>query len=113
MWRGRLLEILGLGLIVTAFMHFTGSMTGWVDAVAGCSIALIGTSLWNRYPWPALWANLAGLIVLVAALIPSYHTPATNVWVVTIVGVITWIVGLRIVAQESGGPWRLKNRPVY
>ncbi len=113
MWRGRLLEVLGLGLIVTAFMNFTGSTTGWIDAVAGCLIALAGTSLWRSTPRPALVANVTGLCILMAAMIPPFRSHSYNIWIATCLGLTTWVVGWHIVAAESGGPWRLKDRPVY
>ncbi len=113
MWRGKLLEVLGLGLILTAFIHLTGSTTGWVGAVAGCLIVLVGTSLWHSIPRPATVANVAGLCLVVTALIPAFRIHGNNLWVAAIAGVITWAMGWRIVTEESGGPWRLKDRPMY
>ena len=113
MWKGHLLELLGLGLIVTAFLHYENSTTAWIDAAAGGLIALIGTSLWHQTPRRGLVANILGVVLLVMALIPQLHIHEANIWIGSIGGIIAWSLGRRVVASESGGPWRLKDRPIY
>lgn len=113
MWKGHLLELLGLGLIVTAFLHYDSSTTAWIDAAAGGLIALVGTLLWHYSPRRGLTANILGVALLVIALIPVCRGHSCNMWIAGIAGVIAWSLGRRVVASESGGPWRLKDRPVY
>lgn len=113
MLQGRILEILGLGLIVTAFMHNDGPTTTLVNAVAGGVIALMGVFLWKEKPKPAQLTNLFGLLLLVVAFLPPLRSHAYNIWIAGCCGFGAWFVGWRVVASEKGGPWRLKDRPIY
>jgi len=113
MWKGHLLEILGLGLIVTAFTHYGNATTAWVNVVGGGVIALIGTSLWNSAGRRGFITNILGLTVMAAACIPPLTSHSRNIWLAAIAGGISWIIGHGVVASESGGPWRLKDRPIH
>lgn len=113
MWKGRALEFLGLALIVTAFMHNDGSTTTLVNAVCGGAIALVGTSLWRDKQRHALVANVMGLFLIVAAFLPPLGIHAYNIWIAGCCGLVAWFVGWRVVASESGGPWRLMDRPTF
>lgn len=113
MWKGHLLELVGLGLIVTAFMHHDSSTTAWVYAGSGGLIAVVGSSLWHRTPRRGLVANILGVALMVMALIPPLRSHACAIWIAPIAGVVAWSLGRKVVASESGGPWRLKDRPIY
>jgi arginine exporter protein ArgO len=113
MWKGHILEILGLGLVVTAFLHYDPSTTAWINVAAGAVIAVLGTSLWHTASRRGLTANILGLALLLAALIPPLRIHHVNTWIAGLVGVMAWMLGRRVVASESGGPWRLKDRPIY
>ncbi len=113
MWKGHILEILGLGLIVTAFLRYDPSTTAWINVAGGAVIAVLGTSLWHTASRRGLAANVLGLTLLVTALIPPLRSHGINIWIAGLGGVMAWMLGRRVVASESGGPWRLKDRPVY
>lgn len=113
MLKGNLLEILGLGLIVTAFLHLESSTTAWLNVGAGVLIAAIGTSLWPSASRLGIVANLVGVALMVAALIPLLRVHGVNTWIAGIAGALAWGVGHKVAVSESGGPWRLKDRPLY
>ncbi len=113
MLKGNLLEILGLGLIVTAVMHLESSTTAWLNVGAGVLIAAIGTSLWNSASRLGMAANIVGVALMVVALIPLLRVHGFNIWIAGVAGVMAWGVGHQVAASESGGPWRLKDRPLY
>lgn len=113
MWRARLLEILGLWLMVTAFVHHSLDTTMWINIYTGGAVAIIGASLRHSSPWQGLTAGIFGLLLLFTAFLPFFRIHQVNSWVDGVGGFLVWFCGWRIVARESGGPWRLKDRPVY
>jgi hypothetical protein len=113
MWRGRVLEILGIWLIITGFMHHSVDTTAWINIITGGVVTIFGASLRNSKPWQGLTAAILGLLLLFMALVPSFRTHHINIWIDGIVGLLVWFCGWRIVSSELGGPWRLKDGPVY
>ena len=113
MWRGRMLQILGLMLIVTAFGHYREISTSLINATTGLTIALIGSTYWPQVQRRAIFVNALGLTLLLLALIPPLQAHATNHWLAGCGGAVVLFTGWRITISESGGPWRLKDRPVF
>jgi cell division protein FtsW (lipid II flippase) len=113
MWKGRVLELIGLWLMVTALMHHSPDSTAWINIFTGGVVAIFGASLLHSKAWQGLTAVVAGAFLFFLAFVPSFRAHNINLWVDSVVGIVVWFCGWRIVASEIGGPWRLKDGPVY
>jgi len=113
MWQGRLLEVLGIWLVVAAFGHFGSGTNGWINIGTGIVVGLLGLLLRKIQPRLGPTAAVLGLVLMALALVPSLMVQFRQVWIDGLAGFAIWFLGWRVVASESGGPWRLKDRPVY
>jgi len=113
MWRGRILEIIGLWLIFNAFMQRTPETTALVNMCTGGMVAILGVSLRHVNAWHGLTVGIAGALLIVMAFVSPFTVHYINLWGDLIAGILVWLCGKRIVSSEIGGPWRLKDGPVY
>lgn len=63
--------ILGLWMIVTPFLAFSGVGYFWNDLIIGIVVAVIGLSFVRPRPWQAWVSILAGLWLAVVAFVPA------------------------------------------
>jgi len=113
MWKGRSLQMLGLWLIITAFVHHSQQTTAWINIITGSVVAGIGAHLRQSKRWQGLTGYVAGGLLILLAFVPSLTVHHVNVWIAGLAGLVIWFSGWRIVVTEHGGPWRLKDRPQY
>lgn len=112
MWKGRVLEFLGIWLIVAAFMHQGSDTTALINLVTGGAAVIVGASLKNSKPWQGVSTVIVGALLFFLAFVPSLRIHQTNLYIGGTGGLLVWFFGWRIVTSEKGGPWRLKDRPV-
>ena len=113
MWQGRLLELLGIWLIVAAFGHYGSGTNGWINIATGFVVAGLGLFLRKLRPRLGLTVSVLGLLLMVLAFVHPLMVQFRQVWVDGLAGLAVWFCGWRAVAGESGGPWRMKDRPVW
>jgi len=113
MWLGRLIEVLSLGLIVAAFGNFGSGNNVWNNLGVGLSVFGLGFLSRRLRPRLGKATALLGLALVVVAFVPPLMVQYRQVWVDGLAGLAIWFCGWRLVAGESGGPWRLKDRPVF
>lgn len=113
MWMGRLTQVLGIGLIVAAFGQYGSANNVWINLAAGIVVSGLGLLARRLRPKLGKVIALLGLVLVVVALVPPFMVQFRQVWIDGLAGLAVWICGWRLVAGESGGPWRLKDRPVF
>ncbi len=104
---------IGLWLIVASFMHHGSDTTALINMITGGVVAIVGASLRHSKPWQGVMTVFVGAVLFITAFLPSFRIHPINQWINGIGGFLVWFCGWRMVASEMGGPWRLKDGPVY
>jgi sulfite exporter TauE/SafE len=94
MWQGWVNGILGLWLIVTAFLGFGSSGNLWNDLIVGIIVAILGYSITKPKGWQGWIAFILGLwLIIVGLFIGGLRVGGGALWNNLIVGIIVAITG--------------------
>lgn len=93
--------ILGLWLVVSAFVGLGPQGLLWSDLVSGILIAIFGFTAARESTGSGVVAGILGLWAIVCAFIPGLRTGGAMVWNNVIVGAIVFIAGLTIHGQST------------
>jgi hypothetical protein len=110
---GRLLQIVGVGLVISAFAHFSVNTNSWVTLIGGVAIAFAGFGIRRFRPGLGVAILAVGAVLAVLAFVHPLMVQWRQIWVDGLAGVAAWLGGWWIVRSESRGPWHLGNRPSF
>jgi SPW repeat. len=94
------LGILGLWIILAAFLTLGTSGHLWNDVIVGALVAVVSLSVGERGAW-SWFAALVGVWLIVAGFIPALVTGAGLIWNNVIVGAIVATTGLALGSQKE------------
>ncbi len=93
MWQAWTTGILGLWLIVAAFLKLGPTGVLWDNLIVGIIVAIAGFAMVKVKSWQGWTAGILGLWLIVAAFIPSLRAYTPNLWDDLIVGILVAIAG--------------------
>jgi len=93
MWQAYVNGILGVWLIVAAFINFTPVVNLWDNLIVGIIVAIVGALMIGKKTWQGWTSLILGVWLIVAAFIPGLRVHAPNLWNDLIVGVLVAIAG--------------------
>ncbi len=103
MWKGWVNGILGLWLIIAAFLKFSATAVLWDNLIVGIIVGIIGILMIKEKPWQGWLGTIVGILLIIAAFIKSLQTGAGYLWTDLILGVLAAIAGFGALgkAKES------------
>lgn len=101
MWQGWVNGILGLWLIVAAFLNFSPKGNLWDNLIVGIIVAVLGFWIVKPKPWQGWLAGIVGILLIIAAFIPSLQVHSANLWVDLIAGILVAIAGFGAIGGSS------------
>ncbi|MFO7853505.1 MAG: SPW repeat domain-containing protein [Bacteroidota bacterium] len=93
MWQAWVNGILGLWLMVAAFLGFSPTVNLWNNLVVGLIVAIVGYTFVKQKPWQAWVCMVFGVWMIIAAFIPSLTSGQGYLWNDLISGLIIAIGG--------------------
>ena len=100
MWQGWVNGILGVWLVVAAFISLGTQGDFWNDIVVGIVAAVVGFLMVKAKPWQGWLTGLVGLWLIAAAFIPGLTGQTGNFWNDLAVGVLLMIGGFSAVGHS-------------
>ena len=93
MWKGWTNGILGLWLIIAAFIKFSATGAMWDNLIVGLIVTIVAILMIKEKPWQGWLGTLSGLALFIAAFIKSLQTGPGYLWTTLILGVLIAIAG--------------------
>lgn len=93
MWQAWTIAILGLWLMVAAFLGFDPTVNLWNNLLVGLIVAIVGYTLVKKKPWQAWVSMVVGVWMIIAAFIPSLTSGQGYLWNDLISGLVIAIGG--------------------
>ncbi len=93
MWKGWVNGLLGLWLIVEAFLNFNATAIMWNNIIVGIIVAIVAILMIKEKPWQGWLGLIVGLWVLIAGFIPGLRDHTANLWNALISGILIAIAG--------------------
>lgn len=100
-WKGWTNGVLGLWLLLAAFLGMGPKGNFWNDLIVGIIVAIVGFGMVQGKPWQGWTAGIFGLWLIVAAFIPGFLSSAGLIWNNIIVGLIVAIAGFAALKSEK------------
>lgn len=101
MWQAYVDGVLGLWLIVAAFLNFSAVGNLWDNLIVGVIVAIAGFMMISKKSWQGWTEGILGIWLVVAAFIPSLQAHIGNLWNDLIVGVIVAVVGFTAIGKAK------------
>lgn len=101
MWQGWINGLLGLWLVLAAFLKLTPAGNLWDNLIVGVVVAIVGFLMISKKSWQGWTSGLLGVWLIIAAFIPSLQTHTGNLWNDLIVGVVVAIAGFAALGKQS------------
>ena len=101
MWQSWTNALLGIWLIVAAFLDLHPTMNLWDDLVVGIIVLLTSRTLVRGKPWQGWLASMFGGWMIIAAFIPSLTNGAGYAYNDLISGIIITIAGVATFGQSQ------------
>jgi len=101
MWQAWVNGILGLWLIVAAFLGFGATANLWNDLIVGLVVAIVSLTILKEKPWQAWLALILGVWMIIAAFIPSLVSGSGYIYNDVISGLIIAIAGFAALGKSQ------------
>lgn len=93
--------ILGLWLIVAAFLGF-GATTGmWNNLLVGLIVAIVGYNMYESLQWQNWVSMIVGIWLIISAFIPEMRVGDAFMWNALITGILAAISGFGLIAEKG------------
>jgi uncharacterized membrane protein YccC len=102
-WKAWTTGILGLWLLVAAFLNLGRTGNLWNDLAVGIIVAVVGFWMVREKPWQGWVAGLLGLWTIIAAFIPGLLTGSGLLWNNVIVGAVIALAGFAALGGSKRG----------
>ena len=93
MWQAWTNGLLGIWLLIAAFLPLSPKGNMWDDLIVGVITAIAGFAIIKEKSWQGWTAGILGIWLLVAAFVPQLQAHAGNMWNGLIVGILLMIAG--------------------
>jgi hypothetical protein len=93
MWQAWTVGILGLWLVIAAFLPFSPDGNLWNNLIVGIIVAVSGFTAIKEKNWQGWTAGILGIWLIIAAFIPEIQAHTGNMWNGIIVGILLMIAG--------------------
>jgi len=100
-WQGWTTGILGIWILIAAFLNFTPTANLWNNLIVGVIVAIAGFLMIKPKPWQGWLAGIVAIWLIVAAFIPALQEHVGNLWNDAIVGIIFIVAGFATLGKES------------
>lgn len=100
MWQAWTNGILGLWLILAAFLNFSAVGNLWDNLIVGVVVVIVGFLMVSKKSWQGWLSVVMGVWLVIAAFIPGLQAHTGNLWNDLISGIIVAIAGF---AALGGG----------
>lgn len=103
MWKAWTNGLLGLWLIIAAFLNMAPSAVMWDNLLVGLIIAIVGILMIKEKPWQGWLGAISGTLLFLAAFIGSLQTGAGYLWTDLILGTLAAVAGFGAMNNQQGG----------
>ena len=93
MWKGWVNGIIGVLLIIFAFIKFSPSAVMWIDILGGLIVAILSILTIKEKSWQGWLGTIAGILLFIVGFIGSLHTGSGHLWTDLILGLLAAIAG--------------------
>ncbi len=93
MWQAWTNGILGIWLVIAAFLPMSATANLWDNLIVGIVVGIAGLTMVKEKPWQGWLAGIMGLWLIVAAFIPALQLHTGNLWNDLISGVVVMVAG--------------------
>lgn len=101
MWQAWVNGILGLWLIIAAFLHLSPAGNLWDNLIVGVIVAIVGYLMVSKKSWQGWLSVVMGVWLIIAAFIPALQLHTANLWNDLIVGILVAIAGFGALGGSS------------
>ena len=93
MWQAYVNGIMGIWLIVAAFLTFSPAANLWDNLIVGIIVGVVGALMIAKKAWQGWTGLILGVWLVIAAFIPALQVHTPNLWNDLIVGILVAIAG--------------------
>ncbi len=93
MWQAWTNAILGLWLIIAAFLSFSPIGNLWDNLLVGVIVAIAGFAMIKEKSWQGWLSAIMGIWLIIAAFIPLLQAHTGNLWNDLLSGILVTIAG--------------------
>jgi len=101
MWQAWTNGILGLWLVIAAFLPFSATGNLWDDLIVGVIVGIAGFTMAKAKAWQGWTAGILGIWLIIAAFIPALQAHVGNMWNGIIVGVLLMVAGFGAMGKQT------------
>ncbi len=101
MWKGWVNGLLGLWLIIAAFLKFSATAVMWNNLIVGIIVTIVALLMIKEKPWQGWLGTIAGILLFIAAFIKSLQTGAGYLWTDLILGILIAIAGFAALGKSE------------
>ncbi len=111
MWQAWTNGVLGIWLIIAAFLPMPATGNMWNNLIVGIIVAVAGFGMISKKSWQGWLAGIMGLWLIVAAFIPALQMHSGNLWNDLISGILIATAGFA--ALSSGETHHTTHQPAH
>ncbi len=93
--------ILGLWLIVAAFLGFGENAAMWNNLLVGIVVAIVGYNMLENLQWQNWVSMIVGIWLIISAFIPDLRVGDAFMWNAVITGILVAISGFGLIAEKG------------
>jgi len=101
MWQAWTNAILGMWLVVAAFLSFSATGNLWDNLIVGVIAAIAGFAMIKEKSWQGWLAGIMGIWLIIAAFIPVLQISTGYLWNDLLSGVLLIIAGFGAMENTS------------
>ena len=101
MWQAWTNGILGIWVVIAAFLNFTPSMNVWNDLVIGIVVAYVGYTIVKVKSWQGWLGVIMGLWLVVSVFFPTLLSGAGYLWNDLLSGILIMIAGFGALKNDT------------
>lgn len=101
MWQAWVNGILGIWLVIAAFLNFAPTGNMWDNLIVGIIVGILGFTMVKVKPWQGWLAGIVGIWLIIAAFIPGLQAHTGNLWNDLISGILVIIAGFGALGKSG------------
>jgi len=101
MWQAWTNVILGVWLVIAAFIPMSTTANLWDNLIVGIIVAVAGFAMAKVKAWQGWLAGIIGIWLVIAAFIPALLTHTGNMWNALIAGILLLVAGYGALKKEA------------
>lgn len=101
MWQAWVNGILGIWLVIAAFLNFSPTGNMWDNLIVGIIVGVLGFTMIKTKAWQGWLSGIVGIWLIIAAFIPSLQAHTGNLWNDLIAGILVAIAGFGALGKSA------------